>query len=548
MPLHDMSADDAVATRKANPLATWELRTAPNRVEPVARPGFDVPFRLEPGEPIFTVGSCFARHVEGELMRRGFRIPMRDPFKEPEFLTVDAGIVNNYGTPSILNEFAWAFGAKPFVPEDQILEVVPGRFADLHLIASSRPDTWEVALRRRAAVTAAYRRVAECRVMVLTLGLVEVWFDTKTGFYVNAPPRPAFLRAEPERFRLHVLDFDEAYRHLEEALLLVREKGNPDLRVILTVSPVPLSATHRPDDVLVANTYSKSVLRAVAETIRARYDWATYFPSYESVTLSDRQVAFEDDLVHVRAGIVALNVGRMVAAFTGEAEDGDDLREAVAAGNLALLVERAGARRAEGAERAEPFFAAFGDVSALSAAFALEHAGHLVSAGREEAALAVLEGAPAGELEAQVALQRGTLLTAVGRAEEAVALLDAMTGSKTRSYQIWNALLAAALATGDAERVSSVLYRWTAAQPSRTAHAYTAVGRWQLEQGNLVAAQSYLEQAITNDPTATMPRIHLGKVFMATGRRDEARDLLRLAQPKSDLETKLLDRIVSTLA
>ncbi len=38
-----------------------------------------------------------------------------------------------------------------------------------------------------------------------------------------------------------------------------------DYRLILTISPVPLSATFTPSDVAVANSYSKSVLRAAVE-------------------------------------------------------------------------------------------------------------------------------------------------------------------------------------------------------------------------------------------------------------------------------------------
>jgi len=43
-----------------------------------------------------------------------------------------------------------------------------------------------------------------------------------------------------------------------------------------------------------------------------------YFPSYESVTLSDRSLAWRDDLIHVKPEIVATNVGRMAAAYAPE--------------------------------------------------------------------------------------------------------------------------------------------------------------------------------------------------------------------------------------
>jgi len=66
---------------------------------------------------------------------------------------------------------------------------------------------------------------------------------------------------------------------LVQALLEV----NPTLRIILTVSPVPLVATFTDTNVLVASSYSKSVLRAVCGEIDSRYQHVQYFPSYEII-------------------------------------------------------------------------------------------------------------------------------------------------------------------------------------------------------------------------------------------------------------------------
>jgi hypothetical protein len=56
------------------------------------------------------------------------------------------------------------------------------------------------------------------------------------------------------------------------------------VRVLLTVSPVPLIATYEERHVLTATTYSKSVLRVAAETIVRETDWVDYFPSFEIIT------------------------------------------------------------------------------------------------------------------------------------------------------------------------------------------------------------------------------------------------------------------------
>jgi len=70
MPIIRLTATQANEYRKTNAYRSWGDRASPNRVEPITRPGFRVPFKMQPGSRIFTVGSCFARNVEDELIRR----------------------------------------------------------------------------------------------------------------------------------------------------------------------------------------------------------------------------------------------------------------------------------------------------------------------------------------------------------------------------------------------------------------------------------------------------------------------------------------------
>jgi hypothetical protein len=58
---------------------------------------------------------------------------------------------------------------------------------------------------------------------------------------------------------------------------------NPSLRVILTVSPVPLTATNSGKHVLVATMQSKSTLRAIAGYVSDVRKFVDYFPSYEII-------------------------------------------------------------------------------------------------------------------------------------------------------------------------------------------------------------------------------------------------------------------------
>jgi len=56
------------------------------------------------------------------------------------------------------------------------------------------------------------------------------------------------------------------------------------MRLLMTVSPVPLMATATDENVVVATTHSKSVLRAAAGSIARSHEWADYFPSFEIIS------------------------------------------------------------------------------------------------------------------------------------------------------------------------------------------------------------------------------------------------------------------------
>ena len=181
-----------------------------------------------------------------------------------------------------------------------------------------------------------YRQVPRCRVVVITLGLAEAWFDQKVDLYMNgAPPTPVAL-AEPKRFRLDVLSVAEILAALEAIHDLLKRRGHPEVRILLTVSPVPFKATFTGRDAISANAYSKSALRAAAESFVLGHDNVDYFPSYEVVTHTPRSAAFIQDNRHVTASVVNEIVDRVIDAYTVDKETPDETRRA--AGDLNNLL------------------------------------------------------------------------------------------------------------------------------------------------------------------------------------------------------------------
>lgn len=152
--------------------------------------------------------------------------------------------------------------------------------------------------------------------VIITLALVEVSYEKRAGTYLNITPRQPPQLREPDRYELRVLTFEETLHHLRLALDLIRTHCRSDVQVLLTVSPVLMTQTFREIDVAVANAYSKSVLRTATEYAVFEYGNVHYFPSFQSVTLSDRSLAWREDLIHVTQMLVDTNVEKMVVAFT----------------------------------------------------------------------------------------------------------------------------------------------------------------------------------------------------------------------------------------
>lgn len=520
MPVYSIGGADAVLIRKANKAATWENRAGENRVEPITRPGFEVPFKFKKHEKIFTIGSCFARHIEGELLGRGFKIPVRDMFKVPEFQNLGAEIVNNFGTPSIYNELAWAFGEEQFDEELNFFTIAEDKVVDLHLVNSIRPARLELVRARRNARIEAMRQLADCRILIVTLGLIELWWDEKANRYLNTTPLPSVLEKDPHRFAFHVLNFEECLEYLDRAFDVIARHCRKDLRIVLTVSPVPMLATHRPIDVITANCYSKSLLRSAAEHVVAARKNVTYFPSFETVTLSDRHAAWDDDMVHVRRSMVAYNVERMVNAYTGAAEPGTALAiEPVRpkeSGEALILAEKA--RQARIANDAQ-FFERFAEQGRGSEAFLLEFARHLFDRREFSQALDMIAAIAEPEAEllrAQILIEQDDFRSALG-----AAIRVAETGNRGTVH--WRIMLDAAVGLESIDDVLDIERRWHEAEPRRSPLINAYVVRALVRLGRYEEAKPRSQAALeVPDAVPVFAAVDYARVLVALGEGNAA--------------------------
>ena len=250
------------------------------------------------GSRVFTIGSCFAREVRAALSRMGVETV-------PDYQSIlNATHVNHYNTFSIREEVhrALSGGRGEYFLRSK---TKPGRLQGIY-----GPEIWQDPLRRyvfastedeivslSAKLDEAIRFAVETAdAYVITLGLTEVWGDGQGHWFNQSPEGP---KAE------YVLEQTTFSQNYENVAAICDGLQKP---IILTVSPVPLKRTFSDDDVVVANTESKSILRAVAGQIAREFAHVTYWPSFEIAQATDM---FEAD----GRNVTRRGVSKIISAF-----------------------------------------------------------------------------------------------------------------------------------------------------------------------------------------------------------------------------------------
>lgn len=265
------------------------------------------------GLRIATAGSCFAQHIGRRLRQQGFAYidaePAPESLPEAEHLEHGFGMYsarygNVYTTRQLLQLLDRALGK--FVPKDIFWEkdggyvdpfrttIQPAPFASVDALVESRERHLE----------AVRKMFEQTQLFIFTLGLTETWESIEDGAVFPVAPGVSGGSFNPEKYRLLNLGFNAVMADMNAFIDKVR-RLNPKMKFLLTVSPVPLMATASDNQVVVATTYSKSVLRAAAGRLADSRKYVDYFPSFEIINSHVMQSRFyEKDMRSVKeAGV-----------------------------------------------------------------------------------------------------------------------------------------------------------------------------------------------------------------------------------------------------
>lgn len=176
--------------------------------------------------------------------------------------------------------------------------------------------TKERMIARRQDAFDVMRHVFDADCVVITLGFTECFYDTARDLYVtNSIVQNDQLRADlADQIEFQSLTFAQSYDFIRRALDLIHDL-NPAARILLTVSPVPLQATFTGQDVILATSQTKSLLRAVVGEIVGTDPRVGYFPGYEQVMLSRSWDVFTTDLRHVSDHMVKSVVSSLTQTY-----------------------------------------------------------------------------------------------------------------------------------------------------------------------------------------------------------------------------------------
>jgi hypothetical protein len=268
-------------------------------------PIIETPFKISPQDKVATAGSCFAQEIAHRLQASGFHyyLAERPPggmsaaeAERRNYSMYSCRYGNLYTTAQLLQLFDRAYGA--FKPKlDSWTRPEDGRIVD-PFRPRIEPDGYATVEEMRADRErhfASVRKMFETMdVFVFTFGHTETWRHKTDGAILQLAPGVAGGEWNPEIFEFYNMTVSEVVRDFLASVDRIRSV-NPDVRIVLSVSPVGIIATYENRHVIESNSAVKAILRAAAdEVVRARPNIA-YFPSYDLVTVAPNAQRFYRD-------------------------------------------------------------------------------------------------------------------------------------------------------------------------------------------------------------------------------------------------------------
>lgn len=267
-------------------------------------------FKIKEDTKFITVGSCFAQHISKWIKKNSFNWIDSEP--GPQDLSPNELLNNGYGvfsfrtgniyTPALLKQ--WIFQALDLDPRLNEVGIDGGCFFDPfrpNIPNSGYLSADDVISSRNFTLECIAKSLKNADIFIFTLGLTEAWEHVSGYVYPSCPGTIKGMFNPSEHIFINY-DYTRVLNDLIATFEAIK-RINPKIKFLLTVSPVPLTATASQEHVLSAAIYSKSVLRSVAGFLKMNRNDVDYFPSYELIaSFTSQGKYFEDNLRNVKIG------------------------------------------------------------------------------------------------------------------------------------------------------------------------------------------------------------------------------------------------------
>ena len=267
-------------------------------------------FNISAQDKIATAGSCFAQHISRHLQSNGYKVLdleppprglSRDFCQKHGFSMYSARYGNIYTVKQLLQLAQEVAGDRK--PQNWIWER-NGKFYDA-LRPNIEPEGFdsieETVENRQHHISRVKKLFKKLDLFIFTLGLTEMWSHKRSGTIYPTAPGVIAGKFDENIYEFKNANHEEIVSDFKKFESVIRKlRKGESFKILLTVSPVPLTATASKNHILVANTCSKSILRSVASELSTSSN-IDYFPSYEIVT-NPRNIslAYEENLRSVK--------------------------------------------------------------------------------------------------------------------------------------------------------------------------------------------------------------------------------------------------------
>jgi len=197
----------------------------------------------------FTMGSCFARNISKSLNSNGYNSTHMEISEHINTTFANKAFVDWLADPDTKNP-------------------VNSRIREL------LPDVW--------SAESISNTISNSDVLILTLGVAPAFFDRTTGDFVLPRPTSLNSRVLAEKYEFRTTSVTENVSNVLHLLNYIKKLA-PKIKIIITVSPVPIMASFEYESCVQADCLSKSTMRLVAHEVvnNSGLQNIIYWPSFE---------------------------------------------------------------------------------------------------------------------------------------------------------------------------------------------------------------------------------------------------------------------------